>query len=149
MTNKTLGQKNRNPLNIRFSPRNKWTGSVGQNKGFVVFRSMDYGYRAALKLLSNYVKNGYNTISSVISRWAPESENDTDAYIKTVCSKLDFYNLPNRYDGGSRFIAWTGADVVDQALLPYLCAAMAYVESREIVDPVALADLIVKHKIYV
>ena len=45
---------------------------------------MTMGMRALCKLLNNYIKNGYNTIQKIISRYAPSSENNTAAYIATV-----------------------------------------------------------------
>ena len=47
---------------------------------------MQYGFRAALKLLRTYyTKYGCITIRQIICRWAPETENQVEAYIKTVC----------------------------------------------------------------
>lgn len=84
---KTLGAKNRNPLNIRYSSKNKWLGQRGQNKGFCVFSSLRLGFRAAFLLLRNYVRQGDNTIESIVTRWAPPSENNVEAYIDYVCKK--------------------------------------------------------------
>lgn len=46
---------------------------------------MAYGYRAIFRILRNYYNN-YNldTIRKMIGRWAPENENDTEAYVKAV-----------------------------------------------------------------
>lgn len=80
------GLRNCNPGNIRNS-KTKWQGEVipSQDKEFKQFKSMAYGYRSMLKLLKNY-SNLYkcNTIRKMISRWAPPSENNTEAYIKAV-----------------------------------------------------------------
>ena len=46
---------------------------------------MVYGCRAALKLLRTYYhKHRCVTLSMIIRRWAPESENNVRAYIQTV-----------------------------------------------------------------
>lgn len=79
-----LGLRNNNPLNIRFSSRSNWIGQTGDNKGFCVFDSLEHGFRAAFKLLTNYIKSGYDTVPKIISRWAPQSENNTTAYIDFV-----------------------------------------------------------------
>ena len=57
---------------------------------FEEFESMEYGVRAGFKILRNYI-SGYgglthkvNTIEKIVRRWAPESENDTLAYINKV-----------------------------------------------------------------
>lgn len=80
----TIGFKNCNPLNIRYSSRNNWRGQVGEHKGFCVFAHESWGFRAAYKLITNYISQGYNTIEKIVSRWAPPTENDTEAYIKYV-----------------------------------------------------------------
>lgn len=57
-----------------------------------MFNSLVFGYRAALVLLSNYIKRGHVTISAIVSRWAPATENDTKAYIRTVIEHFNGYN---------------------------------------------------------
>ena len=53
---------------------------------------MTYGYRAIFKILSNYYRNyKLDTIRKMIGRWAPENENDTEAYIKAVA---DYSGIP-------------------------------------------------------
>lgn len=81
-----------NPLNIRFSKSNSWLGQIGQNKGFAKFLSMSYGVRAAIILLMNYYRKYHlDTIGKIISRYAPSSENDTQAYISYVSTMT---NIP-------------------------------------------------------
>lgn len=86
---KPLGIRNNNPLNIRFSVLNNWKGQTGSNRGFCTFESFYFGYRAAAILLKTYFRKGYVTISSIIERWAPRSENNTKAYIKHVLRWLN------------------------------------------------------------
>jgi hypothetical protein len=82
------GLRNNNPGNIR---RNSdvFQGEVNpsRDKEFKQFKSMAYGYRAMFKILSNYY-NYYqlDTIREMISRWAPENENNTAAYVSLVSS---------------------------------------------------------------
>ena len=84
------GQRNNNPLNIRRSP-DRWEGAREEqtDKSFVQFETMAYGYRAAWKVLDTYCltmrreRKAYN-VRNIISRWAPPSENPTEAYIRTV-----------------------------------------------------------------
>ena len=84
------GLRNNNPLNIRHS-RDKWQGAATTqtDPAFVQFQSMAYGYRAAWKTLDTYCltfrreRKVYN-VRNIIARWAPPSENDTEAYIRTV-----------------------------------------------------------------
>lgn len=81
-----LNEKNNNPCNLRVGGK-KFVGEIGENKGFRIFDSMRNGYRAAFKTLITYRKNGLDTISKIIHRWAPITENDTNGYIKYVCDK--------------------------------------------------------------
>lgn len=79
-----------NPFNIRVG-RTPWCGQVGSTKGFCIFDSLDLGVRAAaLLLLQTYRKRGCFTISAIIKRFAPSSENNTEAYIKYVCEKSGY-----------------------------------------------------------
>ena len=84
------GIRNNNPLNIRHSA-DRWEGARAEqtDKSFVQFESMAYGYRAAWKVLESYWKHFREkrelcTVGAIIGRWAPPSENDTEAYIRTV-----------------------------------------------------------------
>lgn len=85
---KSRGDRNNNPLNIRYSPANDWKGQTGSDGAFCQFSSRDYGYRAAFKNLQSYIKNGNNTIKKIITRWAPPSDgNNTTGYIENVASR--------------------------------------------------------------
>lgn len=71
------GLQNHNPGNIRHSAE-KWQGEVqpSTDPEFKQFVSDAYGYRALLKLISNYItRYGCTTLRRVIARWAPPSEN--------------------------------------------------------------------------
>ena len=48
------------------------------------FPSMEEGLKALDQNLASYGKKGINTLSGVISTWAPSSENNTNAYIAHV-----------------------------------------------------------------
>lgn len=81
------GLRNHNPLNIRKSA-DKWQGSakVQADKSFVTFVSNAYGYRAAMKTIKTYMSRGRVTPDQIIKQWAPPSENNTEGYIRNVCS---------------------------------------------------------------
>lgn len=97
------GIRNNNPLNIRIS-NNAWTGKVtpSKDKAFETFSDSKYGFRAATKLIRNYQNlYGLNTLSGIIRRWAPESDNnDTDNYVQFVSGQVGVNkNAPlNLYD---------------------------------------------------
>ena len=85
-----------NPFNIRYSPLNHWKGQVGYRKGFVLFRELKYGVRAAAYLfMKSYSSKGIKGIAEAIKRFAPPSENNTEAYVHFVCDKLSM--LPFDY----------------------------------------------------
>lgn len=103
------GYRNNNPLNIRINPANNWQGKVQNNTDgvFEQFVAMEYGYRAALKLIRNYITNdGLTTVSEIISKWAPNNENNTAGYIQRVCNStgwvpgktIDPYNVHDMAD---------------------------------------------------
>jgi hypothetical protein len=56
------------------------------DRSFCQFESMEYGWRAAFYLLTRtyYHKYRLYTIRSIVSKWAPASENNTSAYIDNV-----------------------------------------------------------------
>ena len=81
------GIRNNNPLNIRRT-NTVWQGMKEEvtDKEFVEFTSTAYGYRAAWRILFTYfyrflsLKTPF-TVSTIIDRWAPPTENHTKAYI--------------------------------------------------------------------
>ncbi len=81
------GIRNHNPLNIRRS-KDQWKGMTeAQNdRAFVQFKSMEWGWRAAFQLLTRtyYHKYRLYTIRTIVRRWAPPTENNTEAYIANV-----------------------------------------------------------------
>ena len=83
-----LNYKNYNPLNIR-KTNIDWVGKTGNNAGFETFSSPEYGYRAAAKNLYTYnERDGLNTTRELISKWAPNNENNTEAYVQKVAKDL-------------------------------------------------------------
>lgn len=78
------GLRNNNPGNLRASGI-KWKGAAGiDSANFVVFSSLDYGIRAMLIDLASKYKRGLNTITKILTVYAPPSENNTPAYIDFV-----------------------------------------------------------------
>lgn len=84
------GIRNNNPLNIRRSSANNWQGMADEqtDNAFCVFSSMFFGFRAALKIIRNYLRyqSSITTPADIVRRWAPPSENNTKAYIERVAS---------------------------------------------------------------
>ena len=80
------GLRNNNPLNIRKGAQ-RWQGQTGNDGAFCIFESMEYGYRAAFRLLHTYnTKYKIYSVREIIYRWAPPYDhNNTSAYIERVC----------------------------------------------------------------
>lgn len=86
MAKKPRGIRNNNPGNIRKGP-SRWRGLAPEqtDPAFCQFVSPEYGIRALAKVLISYQRaHGAKTITDVIRRWAPSSENDTASYIAGV-----------------------------------------------------------------
>lgn len=85
------GIRNNNPGNLIFTNIN-WTGKLSkeQNKDrrFEMFIAPEYGIRAMIKDLKNDIQKGKNTVPALMTEYAPRFENNTDAYIQTVCKDL-------------------------------------------------------------
>jgi len=98
------GIRNNNPGNIDFNARNferdPWVGEIGleehSSPRFTTFDTPEHGIRALCKTLLTYhhkrkAADGsvIDTVQEVIDRWAPPSENNTDAYATHVRDLLD------------------------------------------------------------
>lgn len=57
---------------------------------FETFDTAENGLRAMAKILITYFHEGDDTIEDIINRWAPPSENNTDAYIDAVSDATEF-----------------------------------------------------------
>lgn len=82
------GIRNKNPGNIRYDGT-KWRGLVGDDGTFCVFDNPINGIRAIAKIIKTYKARGIETISEIVSTWAPPIENNTPAYIQSVCDAMD------------------------------------------------------------
>lgn len=116
------GIRNNNPLNIRKGSTWKGERSVQSDPAFEEFVSMEYGIRAALKLMRNHIggfkgtRPKMNTVKKLIGVWAPPSENATEKYVEVVCQKISVCS----------------GDIIDpdnRMLVCRLAWAMAFVET--------------------
>lgn len=82
------GIRNNNPGNIKHG--DTWKGEVkSTDKTFEQFKDAEHGIRAIGVLLRTYnTKYNLDTVDSIISRWAPKSENQTQNYINFVSKQL-------------------------------------------------------------
>lgn len=84
------GVRNNNPFNIRHS-KDKWQGQAADQPDidFITFLNPKFGIRAGMKILFSYqMKYDLRTVRDIINRFAPPSENDTEAYMNSVSSHL-------------------------------------------------------------
>ncbi|WP_337045307.1 hypothetical protein [Emticicia sp. 17c] len=90
---KPRGVRNNNPGNLRYSPVNLWKGKVpftqNTDGSFEQFIEWRYGVRALLILLKKFIFQ-YGTIEKIISRYAPDNENETERYIRAVAAETGF-----------------------------------------------------------
>jgi hypothetical protein len=75
-----------NPGNVRYNPN--FSGIIGANKGFAVFKNEGFGYKAIFSILSTYLNSyGLNTITKIGNRYAPTNENNTTRWV-TIVSQI-------------------------------------------------------------
>lgn len=111
------GLRNRNPGNIRRSTVRYKGETEGCDTAFKTFRSMAWGYRAMFVLLHTYrVRYRIATLHGMIARWAPPSENDTGAYLRTVARQ-------------SGIDPDAAIDTRDRPTMTRIVAAMSHVEN--------------------
>lgn len=129
-----IGQNN--PFNIRYAHINHWIGQIGNTRGFCDFYHVNYGIRAAcILVMRSYRKNNILTISEIIHKFAPPSENRTMHYIDFVCAGMSCFpfDIPTRdefpillhymskYEGNIVSISDI-KDVIDEfGIKPYKC----------------------------
>lgn len=119
----TRGLRNNNPGNIRYDGT-PWDGLADppSDGEFCIFTSPEYGIRAIAKIINNYitVDGVAPTVTAIITRWAPPTENDTAAYIADV----------QRHNGGSDTVSdlspvIAGIIAHENGLNPYASATIA------------------------
>lgn len=121
------GIRNNNPLNIRKGSNWKGERPNQTDKAFEEFISLEWGIRAAFKLLRNHI-SGFkgsrpkmNTYRKIITMWAPPSENATEEYINYVCRQCQAQP----------------SDIIDpdnRKQMVWLAREMAFVECGQYID---------------
>lgn len=121
------GIRNNNPLNIRKGSSWKGERPNQTDKAFEQFISLEWGIRAAFKLLRNHI-SGFkgtrpkmNTYRKIITMWAPPNENATEEYINYVCRQCQAQP----------------SDIIDpdnRKQMVWLAREMAFVECGQYID---------------
>lgn len=83
------GERLNNLFNIEKNPNIKWQGEVHTHNDpvFCEFDTLISGLRAGFINLKNQIKEGYNTLALLIHKYAPPSENNTEAYVMAVSKR--------------------------------------------------------------
>ncbi|HAV1601599.1 TPA: hypothetical protein JG832_002490 [Enterobacter hormaechei subsp. xiangfangensis] len=86
----TRGNAMNNPTNLNFADQAGAMKEVGNSEArFAAFATPEEGIRAAgNQLLLNQKRGGLQTVSQIIAKWAPPTENRTQAYIANVAKTL-------------------------------------------------------------
>jgi hypothetical protein len=91
------GIRNYNPGNIRHANGIRWQGmaTTQHDNQFVQYLNPRWGIRAMARVLITYqdkrlAANGtrIDTVREIVERWAPPTENNTDAYVTNVARAL-------------------------------------------------------------
>jgi len=128
--------RNKNPGNLRTIPgTQEWNGCIAEDtaKGgpFAIFGSRVMGWRALCVCLLTYRnKYGLRSVRAILTRYAPDMENDTASYVDHVAkrlgvSPLDPIDVTDPYvmrelllaiaahEGGQACPAWPDAELVE------------------------------------
>lgn len=84
----TRAERNNNPGNLNFAGQAGATLEGGSNARFAKFGSTAEGVSALAKQLQRYGERGLDTVSKIINKYAPSSENNTQAYIDALSKRL-------------------------------------------------------------
>jgi hypothetical protein len=82
------GIRNNNPGNLNYVGQPGATRESGPNGRFAVFQTAEEGLVALARQLRLYAQRGINSVRAIISKFAPPTENDTQAYIDSVSKRL-------------------------------------------------------------
>lgn len=86
--NAPRGIRNHNPGNIR-AGSTRWQGQVGVDEGgFAIFATPEQGIRAISRDIGTKMARGQNTVTSILTQYAPPNENNTAAYITAVARAM-------------------------------------------------------------
>ena len=81
---KTRAERNFNPGNLNFAGQAGATLEPGANGRFARFSSEEEGIAALVRQLRLYQQRGIDTLEEIVKKYAPPSENNTQAYIASM-----------------------------------------------------------------
>ena len=120
----TLAQRNNNPLNVK---GRGWKGQIGNDaKGHAIFKTPEFGVRAAALTLRTYIEHGIQTVTAIVDRFCEAKGKRRDNYIRHICRALGVmpdqpFNLIRHMPTLLRCMARfeSGRDLPDQYADPY------------------------------
>lgn len=123
------GLDNCNPGNLRLSAvRYKGEIRPSRDRQFRTFESMAWGYRAIFVLLHTYsVRYKCKTLRSMVERYAPPVENDTDGYLRFVSMRAAVH--PD-----------CEVDTLDHRMMTAIVSAVSLIENGKPADPAAVEE---------
>lgn len=121
--NAPRGIRNNNPLNLEY--RSSQPGVTGSDGRFGRYQSMEDGLFAGATQILRWVDRGDTTLTALVTRWAPPSENNTTAYVQRVARETGL--------SPTAAINWR-----DPAVLGSVIQSMARVENGQDVDAEAV-----------
>lgn len=147
MAKQTRGIRNCNPGNIRKGCNWKGLRKTQTDKEFCQFTTMSWGLRALCVTLRTYItKRKCISVSKIINRWAPPSDNNnTKAYTTAVAlevgkrlrpeleSNHELEQVGLNYEFSSSDLFTDDKGVVSKAFFG-LVKSMCWVESRYMLD---------------
>lgn len=90
----SIGLSLNNPCDIRKNIANKWKGQVwpGLSAEWCQFDTMENGIRAGAHIIAEgmIADKPRDTLRKLAYHYAPPTENDTEAYIDTLCDRTGF-----------------------------------------------------------
>lgn len=84
----TRAERNNNPGNLNYAGQAGATLEDGSGARFAKFGSTAEGVSALARQLQRYGERGLDTVSKIINKYAPSSENNTQAYIDALSKRL-------------------------------------------------------------
>lgn len=81
---KTRAERNFNPGNLNYAGQSGASLEAGSNARFAKFNSEEEGIAALVRQLRLYQQRGIDTIGEIVKKYAPPSENDTQAYVANM-----------------------------------------------------------------
>ena len=116
----TRGYKLNSPLYIEVSNFKPFKGEERPSKDprYATFKSIEYGYRAAFKMLHAWQqKLGFTRLLEFIEQWCPASEYDTHWIVDQVCMRTHLADVST-------------VDTKNKLQMCKIVAAMSYIKNQ-------------------